>query len=65
MVREKLAIQDVIPCIHIECRLGQSSHLRYYAARGLCDLKSCVCGDSAVSVGSLPFNQHCLLTSVS
>ena len=50
MVRDKLVFQDVIPCIHVEYRLGQSSYRRNYATSCLCDLKSCICGSPAVYV---------------
>jgi hypothetical protein len=65
MVRDKLAFQVLFPCIHIECRLGQSSHRRHYGTCGLCDLKSCVCGGPAVYVRSLTFVQYGLLISIS
>ena len=50
MVRDRLVFHDVIPCIHVEHRLGQSSCRRNYATSGLCDLKSRVCGGPAVYV---------------
>ena len=50
MVRDKLVFRDVIPCIHVEYRLGQSCCRRNYATSRLCDLKSCVCRGSAVYV---------------
>jgi hypothetical protein len=65
MVRDKLTFQVLFPCIHMECRLGQSSHRGYYPASGLCYLKSRVCGGPAVYVRSLPFDQYCLLISIS
>ena len=65
MVRDKLVFRDVIPRIHVEYRVGQSSYRGNYATCNLCGRKSCVCGGSAVYVISLPFDQHCLSVSIS
>jgi hypothetical protein len=64
MVRNKLVVQDVIPCTHVERRLGQSSCRGNRNTCGLRSHKSCVCGDPAVCVRSLLFIQYRLLTSV-